>query len=82
VSIESPRLIFRDFQEGDLDGCMSIVGDPEVTTFLSFDTRTRDEHTEKLTADIERAQAQPRPDYYLYSLLEQEWIPVTPGRPS
>jgi hypothetical protein len=35
VSIESPRLIFRDFQEGDLDGCMGIVGDPDVTTSAS-----------------------------------------------
>lgn len=71
TEIDGPRLRLRDFQEGDLDGCMAIVGDPEVTAFLSFDTRSRDEQAVRLAADIQRAQADPRPDYYL-AAVEKE----------
>ncbi len=65
VRIESNRLVLREFLESDLDGCMTIVGDERVTNFLSFDTRSREEHAERLAADIERARSEPRPDYYL-----------------
>src|SRR5262245_25378901 len=44
---------------------MAIVGDPDVTDFLSFDTRTREQQAELLAKDIQRAQSDPRPDYYL-----------------
>lgn len=44
---------------------MEVVGDPEVTHTLSFDTRSRDEQAERLAQDIARAQSDPRPDYYL-----------------
>ncbi|GLY96574.1 hypothetical protein Acsp02_38290 [Actinoplanes sp. NBRC 103695] len=44
---------------------MAVVGDPDVTRSLSFDTRSRDDQTERLAADIARAQIEPRPDYYL-----------------
>jgi len=57
--------MLREFEPGDLDATMGIVGDPEVTRFLSFDTRTRDEQSLLLAADIERARSDPRPDYFL-----------------
>jgi ribosomal-protein-alanine N-acetyltransferase len=44
---------------------MTVVGDPEVTRSLSFDTRDRPDQAERLAQDIARAQAEPRPDYYL-----------------
>lgn len=44
---------------------MTVVGDPEVTRSLSFDTRSRADQAERLAADIARAQTEPRPDYYL-----------------
>jgi ribosomal-protein-alanine N-acetyltransferase len=65
VRLDGPRVILRDFEAADLDDSMAIVGDPEVTVFLSFDTRTREEQAKRLAADIERAQTNPRPDYYL-----------------
>jgi ribosomal-protein-alanine N-acetyltransferase len=68
VTIDGPRVRLRDFQEGDLDGCMSIVGDPEVTWYLSFDTRSRDQQASLLAADLARAQTDPRPDYYLAAI--------------
>ena len=43
VTIDGPRVRLRDFQDGDLDASMSIVGDPQVTWYLSFETRTREQ---------------------------------------
>lgn len=71
VQLDGPRVHLRDFQPGDLDASMAIVGDPAVTVFLSFDTRTREQQAERLTADIERAQTRPRPDYYL-AIIEKD----------
>lgn len=68
VTIDGPRVRLRDFREDDLDCCMGIVGDPEVTWYLSFDTRTRDQQATLLTADITRAQTDPRPDYYFAAI--------------
>jgi ribosomal-protein-alanine N-acetyltransferase len=65
VVIPGPRLTLREFRTDDLDASMAVVGDPEVTRSLSFDTRTRADQTERLAQDVARAQAEPRPDYYL-----------------
>lgn len=65
VVITGPRLTLREFQAKDLDASMAVVGDPEVTRTLSFDARSRTDQAERLTQDIARAQAEPRPDYYL-----------------
>ncbi len=65
VAINGTRLRLREFRPDDLDASMAIVGDPEVTRSLSFDTRTRDEQAERLADDIARAQTDLRPDYYL-----------------
>jgi ribosomal-protein-alanine N-acetyltransferase len=65
VRIEGPRLTLREFEPGDLDASLTIVGDPEVTRWLSFDTRGRAEQAERLAQDITRAQSTPRPDYFL-----------------
>lgn len=44
---------------------MAVVGDPAVTTSLSFDARDVEAQTEALTRDIARACGDPRPDYLL-----------------
>lgn len=44
---------------------MAIVGDDRVTRFLSFDNKTRDQQAELLAAAIDRAQQEPRTEYYL-----------------
>ena len=65
VQLVGRQVLLREFEPGDLDATLGIVGDPEVTDFLSFDTRSRDEQSAILSADIERARSDPRPDYYL-----------------
>jgi ribosomal-protein-alanine N-acetyltransferase len=65
VVITGRRVTLREFRMDDLDASMAVAGDPEVTRSLSFDTRSRTEQAERLAQDIARAQAVPRPDYYL-----------------
>jgi ribosomal-protein-alanine N-acetyltransferase len=65
VAIAGRRVNLREFRADDLDASMAVVGDPEVTRTLSFDTRGRAQQAERLAQDIARAQSDPRPDYYL-----------------
>lgn len=65
VEIRTDRLLLRDFTTADLDGVYGIVGDDAVTSWLSFNTRCRDEAQTMLTGILERQQAQPRSEYYL-----------------
>jgi ribosomal-protein-alanine N-acetyltransferase len=71
VKIDGTSIVLRDFEPDDLDQSMAVVGDPAVTDFLSFDTRTREQQAERLAADIERARSNPRPDYYL-AIVEKD----------
>lgn len=70
MTIAGPRVLLRDFEPGDLDATLAIVGDPAVTRWLSFDTRGRAEQAGRLAQDIVRAQTTPRPDYYLGVIAE------------
>jgi ribosomal-protein-alanine N-acetyltransferase len=65
VTIAGERITLRDFEPGDLDPSMAIVGDDDVTRSLSFDSRSRDEQAARLADDIARARSGHRPDYYL-----------------
>jgi RimJ/RimL family protein N-acetyltransferase len=65
VTLTGERIRLREFRSDDLDACMDVVGDPDVTHSLSFDTRSRESHAPLLAADISRAQQPERPDYYL-----------------
>jgi ribosomal-protein-alanine N-acetyltransferase len=65
VESTGSRITLREFRPEDLEASMTIVGDPEVTHSLSFDTRSQADQAERLAADIVRARTDPRPDYYL-----------------
>jgi ribosomal-protein-alanine N-acetyltransferase len=69
IRIEGERIYLRDFVTTDLDATMAIVGDPEVTAFLSFDTKSRREQAALLADTIERAQLVRRSEYYLAVVL-------------
>lgn len=55
----------REFRADDLDDYHAIVGDDRVTTWLSFDTRTRAEAEKTLGSIVERSTQEDRPDYLL-----------------
>jgi ribosomal-protein-alanine N-acetyltransferase len=65
VTIPGPLLTLRDFHDGDLDGILALVGDDRVTHNLSFDTKDEPAALAYLDAAVERAQTNPRPDYFL-----------------
>lgn len=65
VNLDGLRVHLREFEVDDLDASMQIVGDPEVTWHLSFNTRDRGQQATLLAADVTRAKTDPRPDYYL-----------------
>jgi ribosomal-protein-alanine N-acetyltransferase len=57
--------ILREFRTSDLEDYLAIVGDDRVTSWLSFDSRDRAAAENALTAIIERAAQEDRPDYLL-----------------
>jgi ribosomal-protein-alanine N-acetyltransferase len=64
----------REFAIDDLDACMDVVGDPDVTQSLSFDARTREAQSAILVADVARARELVRPDYYLAVANPDDWL--------
>ncbi|MBG6099071.1 GNAT family N-acetyltransferase [Nocardioides luteus] len=65
VAIHTGRLVLRDFVDDDVEGVAGLVGDDQVTVWLSFDRRTRDEAAAMLNGILERQHASPRTEYYL-----------------
>jgi RimJ/RimL family protein N-acetyltransferase len=55
----------REFRTSDLEDYLAIVGDDRVTSWLSFDSRDRAAAEKALTAMVERAAQEDRPDYLL-----------------
>ena len=55
----------REFRTSDLEDYLAIVGDDRVTSWMSFDSRDRDAAEKALTAIVERAAQEDRPDYLL-----------------
>jgi RimJ/RimL family protein N-acetyltransferase len=55
----------REFRLDDADDVLAIVGDDRVTTWLSFDSRTREQALATVRGAVERAQLEPREEYYL-----------------
>ncbi|MEU4327747.1 GNAT family N-acetyltransferase [Nonomuraea dietziae] len=65
VRLVGKKVILREFRPDDVDGAFRIVGDPRVTDWLSFDTRTRDQAADMVAGIVTRAQEEPRTEYYL-----------------
>jgi RimJ/RimL family protein N-acetyltransferase len=60
------RLItLREFRHDDVPDAHAIVGDDRVTRWLSFDSRDRDQAAAMIDGAIQRAEAEPRTEYYL-----------------
>ncbi|WP_327586407.1 GNAT family N-acetyltransferase [Nonomuraea sp. NBC_00507] len=65
VHLVGKKIILREFRPDDVDGAFRIVGDPRVTDWLSFDTRTRDQAADMVAGIVARAQEDLRTEYYL-----------------
>lgn len=65
VRLDTDRLVLREFSMDDVDQAMALVGDDRVTTWLSFDSRTREQAHSMLAGVVDRARHEPRTEYYL-----------------
>ena len=65
VELHGQQVMLREFTSGDLAGSLGIVGDDEVTSWLSFDSRDEGQARVMLDGIVTRARQQPRTEYYL-----------------
>ncbi len=74
VKIGSPQLTLREFRLNDVDVTLRLVGDDRVTSWLSFDSRNRDQTSRMIECVIKRAQYEPRTEYYLAITLGDDTL--------
>lgn len=65
IALDGSKTALREFDPTDVDAVAAIIGDDRVTRFLSFDSRTPEQAAEMIKGTIERAQADPRAEFYL-----------------
>lgn len=65
VELHGEQVRLREFHTDDVDAVLAVVGDDQVTRWLSFDSRTRVQASVMLTGAIERTRLTPRNEYYL-----------------
>ncbi|WP_327328710.1 GNAT family N-acetyltransferase (plasmid) [Streptomyces sp. NBC_01210] len=65
IRIVGDKVVLREFTPGDVDDVLGIIGDNKVTAWLSFDSRSRDQAIDMIEGAVERAQHEPRTEYYL-----------------
>ncbi|WP_329453230.1 GNAT family N-acetyltransferase (plasmid) [Streptomyces sp. NBC_01724] len=65
IRIVGQKTVLREFTQEDVDDVLGIIGDDKVTTWLSFDSRGRDEAIAMVRGAVERAQLEPRTEYYM-----------------
>jgi ribosomal-protein-alanine N-acetyltransferase len=65
VELHGQQVMLREFTSGDLADSLRIVGDDEVTSWLSFDSRSEDQARTMLDGIVARARQETRVEYYL-----------------
>ncbi len=65
VELEGKRVRLREFRATDEDAVLEIIGDDGVTRWLSFASRDREQARAMLAGAMDRAQVEPRDEYYL-----------------
>lgn len=74
VTLEGRAVHLREFRTDDAASSLTIVGDTRVTQWLSFDNRDRNAAAEMIRGTLERAQQQPRTEYYLAVTLPDDQL--------
>jgi RimJ/RimL family protein N-acetyltransferase len=65
VTLMGKRTALREFRPDDAEATLPVIGDDRVTDWLSFDSRTLEQAEAMIAGAVERAQVQPRNEYYL-----------------
>lgn len=69
IELPGKSVVLRDFRPGDAPAALQLVGDDTVTRWLSFDSRDLASTEAMIDGAIERAQHQPRTEFYLAVVL-------------
>jgi RimJ/RimL family protein N-acetyltransferase len=72
VTLTGRVVTLREFRVEDAADALAVVGDDEVTRWLSFDSRDLAGATDMITGAIQRAQLEPRTEYYLAVTLTDD----------
>jgi [ribosomal protein S5]-alanine N-acetyltransferase len=65
ITLAGRVVTLRDFRPDDAAAALKIVGDDQVTRWLSFDSRDLDGAATMIHAAVERARQEPRTEFYL-----------------
>jgi ribosomal-protein-alanine N-acetyltransferase len=65
VTIIGRTVALRDFRAGDAASALQVVGDDQVTRWLSFDSRDLAGASRMIENAIEQAEREPRTEFYL-----------------
>ena len=65
VTLTGRVVTLREFRSDDAADSLTIVGDDQVTQWLSFDSRDLDAARAMIDGAVRRAQDEPRTEYYL-----------------
>lgn len=65
MKLTGGQVILRDLTREDLADIHALVGDPRVTDWLSFDTRSLEQAESMLEGIISRRSTEPRSEWYL-----------------
>jgi len=65
IRVVGDQVVLREFTLADVSDVLGIVGDDQVTTWLSFDSRDRDQAVAMIEGTLERARQEPRTEFYL-----------------
>jgi ribosomal-protein-alanine N-acetyltransferase len=72
VTLTGRVVTLREFRSEDAAGSLAIVGDDQVTQWLSFDSRDLAAAKAMIDGAVQRAQNEPRTEYYLAVLSEDD----------
>ncbi len=72
VTLTGRAVTLREFRRDDAAAAFSVVGDEDVTRWLSFDARDRDSTQAMIDGALERAEITPRTEYYLAVTLPDD----------
>lgn len=72
VRLAGARAVLREFTPEDADDALHVVADDQVTTWLSFDSKSREGTAAMIAGAIKRSQQEPRTEYYLVVALPDD----------
>jgi ribosomal-protein-alanine N-acetyltransferase len=72
TTLETERLILREFEESDLQAIQEYASDPEVVRYMEWGPNTEKDAREFLQRAFDQRQKQPRSDYGLAVVLKSE----------